>query len=50
MCTLVARCAAGASKAEVIDAVRASVVAGGIVAWVEGFGLVDAAFKDADLA
>ena len=32
--------AAGATKTELIDAVRASVIAGGIVAWVAGFGLV----------
>ena len=42
--------AAGASKAELIDAVRASVIAGGIVAWVAGFGLVDAALRDAGLS
>jgi alkylhydroperoxidase/carboxymuconolactone decarboxylase family protein YurZ len=38
---------AGASRAELIDAVRASVIAGGIVAWVAGFGLVNAALNDA---
>ena len=42
--------AAGASKAELIDAVRASVIAGGIVAWVAGFGLVDAALRDAGVS
>jgi alkylhydroperoxidase/carboxymuconolactone decarboxylase family protein YurZ len=41
--------AAGASKAELIDAVRASVIAGGIVAWVEGFGPVDTALREAGL-
>ena len=42
--------AAGATKAEIIDAVRASVIAGGIVAWVAGFGLVDKALRDAGLS
>ncbi len=39
--------AAGASRAEVIDTVRVSVIAGGIVAWVAGFELADNALKDA---
>jgi pyruvate dehydrogenase E2 component (dihydrolipoamide acetyltransferase) len=39
--------AAGASRDELIDTVRASVIAGGIVAWVAGFGIVDKALKDA---
>jgi alkylhydroperoxidase/carboxymuconolactone decarboxylase family protein YurZ len=42
--------AAGATKEEVVDAVRASVIAGGIVAWVAAFGLVDAALRDAGLS
>jgi pyruvate dehydrogenase E2 component (dihydrolipoamide acetyltransferase) len=42
--------AAGASKEEVVDAVRASVIAGGIVAWVAAFGLVDAALRDAGVS
>lgn len=42
--------AAGATKEEVVDAVRASVIAGGIVAWVAAFGLVDAALRDAGVS
>ncbi|HEV8295924.1 MAG TPA: carboxymuconolactone decarboxylase family protein [Acidimicrobiales bacterium] len=39
--------AAGATRAEVIDTVRASVIAGGIVAWVAGCELADKALTDA---
>ena len=39
--------ACGATRAELVDAVRATIITGGIVAWVEGFGPVDNALKEA---
>lgn len=42
--------AAGATRTEVIDTVRSSQVAGGIVAWLSGFTLADQIFRDADSA
>ena len=39
--------ACGATRAELVDAVRATIITGGIVAWVEGFGPVDKALKEA---
>jgi len=39
--------AAGASRGEVLDVVRASVIAGGIVAWVTGFEIAEAALSEA---
>lgn len=41
--------AAGATRAEMIDAVRATIITGGIVAWVEGFGPVADALTEAGL-
>lgn len=39
--------AAGATRGELIDAVRATIITGGVVAWVEGFGPVDKALNEA---